>query len=96
MLLPRVHWDGVADGSITLAFRRMRRPTVRAGGTLRTAVGVLAIDAVDAVEPADITDAEALEVGYRLSPRGETVLRHLGVHAEVSAGSPRPAPRPAP
>lgn len=63
MLLPRAHWDGVADGSITVAFRRVRRPTVSAGGTLRTAVGVLAIDSVDPVAPADITDAEACRAG---------------------------------
>ena len=74
MLLPRVHWAGVADGSITLAFRRMRRPTVRPGGTLRTAVGVLAIDAVDAIEPEDITDAEARRAGH---PDRAGALRHL-------------------
>jgi hypothetical protein len=74
MLLPRVHWDGVADGSITVAFRRMRRPTVKQGGTLRTAVGVLAIDAVDAIEPEDITDAEARRAGH---PDRDSALRQL-------------------
>ena len=37
----------IASGDVTLAFRRWTKPTVKAGGTLRTAVGVLAIDAVD-------------------------------------------------
>lgn len=74
MLVPRVHWDGVADGSITLAFRRMKRPTVRAGGTLRTAVGVLAIDSVDPIEPDDITDAEARRAGH---PDRESALQRL-------------------
>ena len=74
MLLPRVHWEGVAEGSITLAFRRMRRPTVRPGGTLRTAVGVLAIDSVDPIEPDDITDAEARRAGH---PDRDSALQHL-------------------
>ena len=32
---------GIAKGDVTLAFRRWQKPTVRAGGTLRTTVGVL-------------------------------------------------------
>ena len=74
MLLPRVHWGGVADGSITLAFRRMHRPTVRPGGTLRTAVGVLAIESVDPIAPDDITDAEAKGAGH---PDAASVLAAL-------------------
>jgi hypothetical protein len=54
----------IAAGDVTLAFRRWRRPTVRTGGTLRTAVGVLAIDAVDLVDLADITADEARQAGY--------------------------------
>jgi len=57
--LPRI-----ADGSITLAFRRQRRPTVRAGGTLTTPVGVLAIDDVRIVTEDEITDDDARRAGY--------------------------------
>lgn len=32
MLFQRAFLDGLANGSITLAFRRWRRPTVKAGG----------------------------------------------------------------
>ena len=39
-------------GTVTLAFRRWRRPTVRAGGTLTTRSGVLAIDEVSAIDRA--------------------------------------------
>lgn len=53
----------IAEGHVSLAFRRWRKPTVRAGGRLTTPVGVLAIDAVDPVEPSDVTDAEALAAG---------------------------------
>ena len=64
MLLKRETLEGIAEGRITLAFRRWKRPTVRAGGELRTAIGVLAIDAVDAVEEADITDTDARLAGH--------------------------------
>jgi len=52
----------IVAGDVTLAFRRWRRPTVRAGSTLKTAVGVLAIDAVDPVSR--VTRAEARAAGY--------------------------------
>lgn len=64
MLFKRRYWPGLADGSITLAFRRWERPTVRAGGTLRTPAGLLAIDAVERVHAARITDAEARAAGH--------------------------------
>lgn len=63
MLFPKPLWAGLADGTITVAFRRWKRPTVRAGGTLRTPAGVLAIDAVEAITEAQITDADARRSG---------------------------------
>jgi len=62
----------IGDGEVTLAFRRWRRPTVKAGGTLRTNAGVLAIDSVEVVDERDVTDADALRAG---APDRETVLR---------------------
>jgi hypothetical protein len=59
MLFPKPLWDGLADGSVTVAFRRWKRPTVQAGGTLRTPAGVLAIDAVEPITETQITDADA-------------------------------------
>ena len=41
MLFKRPFLDGIVSGEITAAFRRWTRLTVRAGGTLKTAVGVL-------------------------------------------------------
>ncbi|WP_217920828.1 hypothetical protein [Miltoncostaea oceani] len=64
MLIRRADLDAIADGRVTLAFRRWVRPTVRAGGTLRTAVGLLAIDAVDVLESDEVTDADARRAGY--------------------------------
>lgn len=64
MLFKRRFLDELATGAITLAFRRWTRPTVRAGGALRTAIGVLAIEAVDRVIEADITEEGARSAGY--------------------------------
>lgn len=53
----------IAEGEVTLAFRRWRRPTVKAGGTLRTRVGVLAIESVEIVGEEEVTDADARRAG---------------------------------
>lgn len=64
MLFRKETWDGLADGTITVAFRRWKRPTVKAGGTLRSPGGLLAIDAVDLIDAADITPADANAAGH--------------------------------
>lgn len=64
MLFRSSEIEAIAAGRLTVAFRRWKRPTVRAGGTLRTAAGVLAIESVEPVEPADIREAEAVAAGH--------------------------------
>jgi len=56
--------DAIAAGDVTTAFRRWARPTVKAGGTLVTPVGVLAIDSLDVIDPGDITDDDARRAGH--------------------------------
>ena len=68
MLFKRHALDGLADGTITVAFRRWARPRVRAGGQLRTAVGVLAVDAVHEMDFADITEDDARRAGFASLP----------------------------
>jgi hypothetical protein len=62
VLIRVADWERIRSGEVTLQFRRWKRPTVRAGGTLRTSLGVLAIDAVDVVTRA--SRAEALAAGF--------------------------------
>jgi hypothetical protein len=75
---------GIREGRVTLAFRRWRRPSVRAGGSLLTPVGKLGIRTVTPVEEADISEADARRAGFgslaellaELSGgRGDTVYR---------------------
>ena len=65
MLYEAKYGPGIADGSITLTFRRWRQVQVVAGRTYRTAAGRLTVEAVDVVEPAGITNAQAHRAGYR-------------------------------
>lgn len=75
MLLPPKVAHGVADGSVTLAFRRWRRPDVRVGGTFRTLAGVIRVEEVGVVDPAGITDAEARAAGHPDADRLRSRLR---------------------
>jgi nucleotide-binding universal stress UspA family protein len=80
MLLRMATLDAIAAGEVTTAYRRWTRPTVKEGGTLVTAIGVLSIDALDVVDPATITEADARRAGHASR---EDVLAML---AQKSAG----------
>ncbi len=56
-------WDGLADGSITVTFRRWKRRQVVAGNHYRSPAGMLAVDSVDVVTIASITEADAKRAG---------------------------------
>ena len=65
MLFEQRFWPGIADGSITLTFRRWRTPRAVAGRRHRVAGGgLIEIDAVTVVSPDSITDADARAAGY--------------------------------
>ena len=64
MLLKQETLRGIAEGRVTVAFRRWKRPTVRAGGTLLTSVGQLAINAVETVHLAHLTESDAAAAGF--------------------------------
>ena len=60
--------EKIKSGEITLQFRRWRRRTVKAGGTLKTRVGVLQIGEITPVRAEDVTDADAKRAGFRDVP----------------------------
>jgi hypothetical protein len=74
MLLPPKVAHGVADGSVTLAFRRWRKQDVAVGSSFRTIAGVVRVDAVVVVDPAAITDEEAAAAGW---PDADRLRRQL-------------------
>lgn len=91
--------DGIKAGRITLAFRYWTKPTVRAGGTLRTPIGVLAIESVEATLPDDISGEDARRAGFDsrealladLRKGRDGTLYRIGFH--VAAQDPREALR---
>lgn len=74
MLLPPKVAQGVRDGTVTLAFRRWRRPDVRPGQEFRTKAGVVRVEAVRVVEADAITDEEAALAGH---PSADALRRRL-------------------
>jgi len=73
--------EGLANGTISVAFRRWRRPRVRVGSELRTAIGVLSVDGVDEVDIDDITEKDARRAGF--SSRDD-LMRELDRRADGS------------
>ena len=72
---------GIADGSVTLAFRRWDRPRVRPGGTQRTSAGVVRIATVAEVDPATLTEEDAARAGVRsLAELHRLLGRREGAH----------------
>lgn len=63
MLFESAMWPRIADGSVTVAYRSWKRPTVKTGGTLRSPAGLLAIDEVAIVDRSELTDADARSAG---------------------------------
>jgi hypothetical protein len=55
---------GIADGSLTLTFRRWRTRQAIVGHRYRTIAGMIEVDEVSMVEPGSITDEEARSAGY--------------------------------
>ena len=72
--------QGVADGSVRLAYRRWRKQDVQPGQVFTTSAGMVRVDSVTVVSAEEITDEEARLAGWpdaerlrrRLAPEGET------------------------
>lgn len=63
MLLPKPIAEGIAQGTVTLVFRRWAAPRAKAGGTQRTSAGVISIDSIAVVDSASLTEADAAAAG---------------------------------
>jgi hypothetical protein len=90
MLFRRPVLDAIADGSVTLAFRRWKQPRVRPGSRLRTPIGVVEVDAVDVVDPSAISDRDARRAGH---PSRAELLADLDAPPKRGIRGRPPAPR---
>jgi hypothetical protein len=75
VLLNRAVAEGIADGTVTLVLRRWDVPRAKAGGTQRTPVGTVRIDAVTE-RPGGyrVTAGEAIAAGYPSANAAQTDL----------------------
>jgi hypothetical protein len=65
MLIKREVLEAIKRGDIALQFRRWTRPSVKPGGTLKTALGLLRIGRIDEMRPEDVTLADARKAGFK-------------------------------
>jgi hypothetical protein len=65
VLFPKPFWQRIADGSVTLTYRRWRRQQVLTGRRYRTPAGIVEVTSVTTVSPDEIRDDEACRAGYR-------------------------------
>jgi hypothetical protein len=93
VLFRREQLEGIADGSVTLAFRRWERARVRPGTRLRTAVGVIEIDSVAVVD--GISERDARRAGFRSPAEALKPLRRDGVLHRIELHLAGPDPRAA-
>jgi len=98
MLLRMAVLDRIKRGEISLVFRRWQKPTVRSGGTLQTAIGVLSILDVREVREPRIPRADVVKAGFatktallsELAARDGTIFR---IALEYAGADPRIALR---
>jgi hypothetical protein len=88
--------QGIAEGLVTLAFRRWRRTPPAEGSSRRSPVGVLCLDRVTVVEEGDITAEDVRRTGMstdelRASIAGEGTL--LRIELRLAGDDPRIALR---
>ena len=88
--------QGIADGRVTLGFRRWRRAPPAEGSARRSPVGVLRLERVTVVDEGDITPADVRRTGMsadelRASLGGEGTL--LRIELRLAGDDPRIALR---
>jgi hypothetical protein len=64
MLVPARVLAGLQAGTVDRAFRRWERPRVRAGGSQRTAIGVIGFESVEIVDRGELREDDALSAGF--------------------------------
>ena len=68
----------IKAGAVDTQFRRWTRPTVKTGGTLTSELGVLAIDAVEPIELADVSADDLRRAGIGTVAELESYLAPEG------------------
>lgn len=78
MLFKQTQLKGIRSGDITLAFRKWRKPTVKSGTLLKTAIGQVEIKEVTPWTLSKITKREATLAGYETREMLLEMLNQIG------------------
>src|SRR5438094_7889631 len=74
VLFEQRFWAGIADGAVTMTFRRCKRQQVLAGRRYRTPGGIVEVQAVDVIGEDKVTDRDARRAGF---PSAATLVAQL-------------------
>jgi len=64
MILKMTALNGIKAGTISLQFRKWKKPTVRKGSRIKTALGVIEITDVEEIATERISNEDAVQAGY--------------------------------
>ena len=84
--------EGIAQGRVTLAFRRWRRSPPANGSTLRSPVGVLCLTQVTVVDEDDITPEDVRRTGMSVADLRASIAgegRLLRIELRLAGDDPR-------
>jgi len=95
MLFRQHSLDGIRNGTITVAFRRWQRPSVKPGGSLLTSIGQIHIASVSQVNLRDISEKDARRAGHGSLDEllSELRQRREGMVYRIELGPLRADPR---
>ena len=74
MLFEQRFWSRIADGTVTVTFRRWKRPQAVTGRRYRTPGGIVEVERVSEIDAARISHADARRSGY---PTREALIADL-------------------
>ncbi|MGS2740649.1 hypothetical protein [Sinomicrobium sp. M5D2P17] len=95
MLFKNVHLEGIRSGKVTLAFRKWKKPAVKSGTILKTAVGQVEITGISPINEEELTEDDALRSGFKDVPalKKELQKRPSGALYRINVRYHSPDPR---
>ncbi len=64
MLIKDIHLRGIADGSVSVAFRKWKKSAVKEGILLKTPIGLVKVEKIEKIDQKDITEEDVRAAGY--------------------------------
>lgn len=77
MLISMQELIAIREGRINVQFRKWKRPSVKTGTLLKTAIGQVEVQSVEAIDEADMTSTDAVAAGFE---NRNALLQSLAKH----------------